>query len=167
MPSGLRYELLEGDMRMTPSPSTLHQTISKRLVRLLLEQVEDQGKGQVYDAPYDVVLSEHNVVQPDLLFVSKDRLGIIGKANVQGSPDLIIEILSESTEDWDRITKRRVYSQYGVRELWIVDVKAQTIEVAWHNGSGLVTGGVYPVGMSVSSPLLPDVQVDVGRLFEE
>ena len=81
MPAGLCYELVEGEMRMTPSPNTLHQEISKRLGRILLERLEDRGMGKVYCAPYDVVLSEHNVVQPDLLFVSSDRLGIIGKAN--------------------------------------------------------------------------------------
>ena len=77
MPDGLRYELVEGEMRMVPSPSTLHQEVSKRLGRLLLERLEDQGIGRVYNAPLDVVLSEHNVVQPDLLFISKDRLGRI------------------------------------------------------------------------------------------
>lgn len=167
MPSGLRYELVEGDPRMTPSPSTLHQEISKRLGRLLLERAEDPGKGRVYSAPYDVVLSEHNVVQPDLLFVSKERLGIIGQANVQGAPDLVVEVLSESTEEWDRVTKRRAYSRYGVRELWIVDLQTKTVEVASHDGLDLVTVGVYPVGTTACGPLLPDCQVNVADLFKE
>jgi Uma2 family endonuclease len=167
MPSGLRYELVEGEMRMTPSPNTLHQEISKRLGRMLLERLEDREMGKVYNAPYDVVLSEHNVVQPDLLFVSKDRLGIIGKANVKGSPDLVVEILSESTEEWDRVTKRRAYSRYGVRELWIVDLRAKTVEVASHDGSELVTVGIYPPGTTAQSVLAPDVVVDVSELFKE
>lgn len=167
MPAGLRYELVEGDMRMVPSPSTLHQEVSKRLGRLLLERLEDQGMGRVYDAPYDVVLSQHNVVQPDLLFISSARLGIIGKANVQGPPDLVIEILSESTEEWDRVTKRRVYERYGVRELWIVDLQARSIEVAYRDGSGLTTVGTYPSGATVVSILYPDLTVSVADLLRE
>lgn len=167
MPDGLRYELVEGEMRMVPSPSTLHQEVSKRLGRLLLERLEDQGIGRVYNAPLDVVLSEHNVVQPDLLFISKDRLGMIGKANVQGPPDLVVEILSESTEQWDRVTKRRAYARFGVRELWIVDLQAKTIEVASRDASDLVTVGVYPSGATAASVLFPDLTVNVTDLFRE
>jgi Uma2 family endonuclease len=167
MPAGLRYELVEGEMRMTPSLNTLHQEVSKRLGRLLMERLEDQGIGRVYYAPYDVVLSEHNVVQPDLLFVSKDRLGIIGKANVQGPPDLVIEILSESTEQWDRFTKRRVYARFGVREFWIVDLQAKTIEVASREGLDLVTIGVYPAGATARSVLAPTLTVEVDSLLRD
>lgn len=144
MPAGLRYELVEGDMRMVPSPSTLHQKVSKRLGHLLLERLEDRGMGQVCNAPYDVVLSEHNVVQPDLLFISSERLGIIEKANVKGSPDLVVEILSQSAEEWDRVTKRRAYSRHGVRELWIVDPQAQSIEVASHDMTAITPSQLSP-----------------------
>jgi len=166
-PAGLRYELVEGAMRMTPSPSVTHQEISMRLERVLLERLQDTGMGKVYQAPCDVVLSYHDVVQPDIFFISKNRLGIIGKANVKGAPDLVIEILSESTEDWDRVSKRRVYSQYGVREFWIVDPAARTIEVAVRKGSSLETAGVYHVGETASSLILPDLKVDVGPMFPE
>ncbi len=172
MPAGLRYELVEGDLRMVPSPSVRHQTISKRLERLLLERVEDAGRGTILHAPCDVVLSEHNVVQPDVLFVAKDRLGIIREANIQGPPDLVIEILSQSTEDWDRTTKRRAYARYGVRELWFVDPEAKTIEVASlvqppGGLPDLVTVASYPAGTTARGPLLPEFEVEVSRLFEE
>ena len=166
-PAGLRYELVEGAMRMTPSPSTTHQEVSMRLERVLLERLQDMGMGKVYQAPCDVVLSYHDVVQPDIFFITKERLGIIGKANVKGAPDLIVEIPSESTEDWDRVSKRRVYSQYGVREFWIVDPGARTIEVAVRRGSSLETAAVYNVGETASSLILPDLKVDVGPLFPE
>ncbi len=143
MPAGLRYELVEGDPRMVPSPSVRHQKISQRLERPLLERVEDAGRGTVLDAPCDVVLSEHNVVQPDLLFVAKDRLGIIGEANIQGAPDLVIEILSKDSEPWDRVTKRRTYARYGVRELW-----------APGGFPDLVTVATYPAGVTARGPLL-------------
>ncbi len=171
-PAGLRYELIEGDLRMMPSPNTLHQEVSKRLGSLLLT-LERQGMGKTYSAPYDVVLSQHNVLQPDLLFVVKNRVGIIGKANIRGAPDLVIEILS-SKEPWDRKTKRQVYARYGVRELWLVDPKAKTIEVAslrptgrLAGGQDLVTTGVYSPGTTARGAVLPDLVVDVAALFED
>lgn len=165
MPAGLRYELVEGDIRMTPSPSVFHQEISKRLGKLLLEWIEGQGLGLVYDAPIDVVLSEHNVVQPDLLYVSRERLGIIKEANIQGAPDLVVEILSPSTAEWDRVTKRRAYERYGVRELWLVDLEGRSIEVATRKGVALEVLQVYPLGTTLSSPILPGFTVDVAQLF--
>jgi len=165
MPAGLRYELVEGDMRMVPSPSVFHQEISKRLLKSLMEWVEGKGLGLVYDAPIDVVLSQHTVVQPDLLYISRERLGIIMKANIQGAPDLVVEILSPSTAEWDRVTKRRTYERYGVRELWLVDLEGRSIEVAARNEMGLETIRVYPLGTTVSSPILPGFVVDVDQLF--
>ncbi len=165
MPAGLRYELVEGDLRMVPSPDVFHQEISKRLQRILLEWIEDRGLGKVYNAPIDVVLSEHNVVQPDLLYVSRERLGIIEKANIWGAPDLVIEILSPSTTEWDRVTKRRAYARYGVRELWIVDPEGRGIEIATLQGRELATLQVYPEGAVLNSPSLPGFTRDVAQLF--
>lgn len=166
-PAGLRYELLEGELRMTPSPNTQHQTVLKRLGIILVDQLESKGLGEVFLAPFDVVLSEHNVVQPDILFIAKDRSGIVGKANVQGAPDLVIEILSQSTESWDRVSKRRVYSLYGVREYWLVDPDAKTIEIAARAAGSLSTAGVYHAGEIASSVILSDLRVDVGSVFAE
>lgn len=165
MPAGLRYEIVEGEPRMVPSPGVFHQEISKRLGRVLLEWIEGQDLGLVYNAPLDVILSEHNVVQPDLLYVSKERLGIIRKENIGGAPDLVVEILSPSTAGWDQSTKRRIYGLYGVRELWLVDPEGKSIEVAvWKEGS-LITVAVYPAGSTLSSPLLPGFTMEVSRLF--
>ncbi len=165
MPAGLRYELVEGDIRMAPSPSVFHQEVSKRLEKLLLEWVEGQGLGMVYDAPLDVVLSEHNVVQPDLLYVSRERLGIIKEANIWGAPDLVVEILSSSTAEWDRVTKRRAYERYGVKELWLVDLDGRSVEVAARRDAALETVQVYPLGTTLSSPILPGLVLDVNLLF--
>ncbi len=165
MPAGLRYELVEGDLRMVPSPSVSHQRVSKRLQRLLVEWIEDQGLGEVFDAPMDVVLDQHNVVQPDLLFISKERLGIITKPNIQGAPDLVVEILSPSTAEWDRATKRRAYEKYGVQELWVADPEGQTIEVAARKEARLETIQVYPRGTTMTSPVLPGFALDVDHLF--
>jgi Uma2 family endonuclease len=149
------------------APSISHQVISQRLEQLLLDQLQTPGKGRVLQAPVDVVLSEHDVVQPDLLFIASDRKEIITKANVQGAPDLIVQILSRSTEQWDRRTKRGLYAKHGVREYWLVDPESQTVEVASLDGAELVTAGVFPGGARLESSLAPEVQVEVGVLFCE
>lgn len=164
-PEGLRYELVEGDLRMVPLPNVFHQKISKRLQHILLEWIEGRGLGEVYDAPLDVVLSEHNVVQPDLLYVSRERLGIIKQANIWGAPDLVVEILSANTAEWDQVNKRQVYAKYGVRELWIVDPEGRTIEIATLQGHELATLQVYPTGTILNSPLLPGLALDVTGIF--
>ncbi|NPV70645.1 MAG: Uma2 family endonuclease [Firmicutes bacterium] len=166
MPSGHRYELVEGDIRMVPSPTTFHQRVSRNIQYRLLRWVEERGLGEVYDAPLDVVLSQHNVVQPDILFVARERLGIITEDNIQGAPDLVIEILSKSTEEWDRVTKRAVYSKYGVRELWFVDPWSRTIEVACHTGNELATVQVYKRDTTVRSRLLDGFHLDVDEIFK-
>ncbi|MBC7340642.1 MAG: Uma2 family endonuclease [Firmicutes bacterium] len=165
MPAGLRYELVEGDLRMTPSPSTTHQRISRRLELALHAWVEDHDLGEILDAPLDVVLSEHNVVQPDLVYVARERLGIIKEANIQGAPDLVVEILSPNSLEWDRVTKRHLYAKYGVREFWVVDPEGRTIEVAVLRGGDLVTLQVYPVGSVLVSPLLPGFQLPLDQVF--
>ena len=165
MPSDRRHELVEGEMRMVPSPTTVHQGVSMRILYRLMQWVEERGLGQVYGAPLDVVLSRHNVVQPDILFISRERLGIITDANIQGAPDLVIEVLSKGTEDWDRVTKRAVYSKYGVRELWLVDPWSKTIEVACHTGEDLVTVQVCESGMTAESRVLAGFRLDVSDAF--
>ncbi len=165
LPSDVRYELLEGELWMPPSPSPQHQTILGFLYIALVECLA--GLGRVFLAPLDVVLGKHNVLQPDLLFVARDRLEIIGTANVQGGPDLAIEILSPSTKERDRVAKRRVYSKYGVREYWIVDPATKTVEIAVNKSGSLTTCGVYHDNGIVFSPSFPTLKVDLDALFEE
>lgn len=166
MPSGERYELVEGDLRkMTPAPSVFHQKVSGRIEKALRHWVENRDLGEVYDAPIDVVLSEHNVVQPDILYVSLERLGIIKEACIRGAPDLVIEILSPSTAELDQVTKRRIYGRYGVREFWIVDPDGHSIEVAAHNGRELATVQVYPLGTTLESPLLDGFRLKIDEVF--
>ncbi|MBX2819393.1 MAG: Uma2 family endonuclease, partial [Rhodothermaceae bacterium] len=113
-----RYEVIDGALFMSPSPVERHQRIFTHLIIRLGRFAEESGLGRLYGAPFDVILSDHNVVQPDLLFVSKERLSIITEKNVQGAPDLVVEILSPSTADYDRGVKRRFYAAHGSREFW-------------------------------------------------
>ncbi|MEW6399503.1 MAG: Uma2 family endonuclease, partial [Bacillota bacterium] len=139
--------------------------ISGRLEKMLREWVEEQHLGEVYDAPTDVVLSEHNVVQPDIFYISRERLGIIKVANIQGAPDMVVEILSPNSLEWDRVTKRHLYAKYGVREFWVVDPEGRTIEVTVLRGRELATLQVYPTGTTLVSPLLPGLQVPIDQVF--
>lgn len=161
-----RYEIVEGELRqITPAPTVLHQKISGRIERALRLWVEDRGLGEVYDAPIDVVLGEHNVVQPDILYVSRERLGIVKEANIRGAPDLVVEILSPSTVEWDQGLKRRVYGRYGVREFWAVDPDGRSIELAAHDGRELATVQVYSLGTTLTSRLLAGFELEVKEVF--
>lgn len=118
---GKRYELLDGDLYMSPSPVTRHQVIVGNLFAVIREHVLRSGLGRVFIAPYDVVLDEHNVVEPDVIFVSAERAAIVTEKNIQGVPDLLIEVLSPATAERDRRDKRNLYARAGVPWYWIVD----------------------------------------------
>jgi len=154
LPAEKRYELLEGELVMVPSPKEYHQRISGKLEFLLRAFVQDHALGVVYDAPFDVVLSEETVVQPEIIFISKERLDIITEDNVRGAPDLVIEILSEATAERDRIAKRLLYAKYGVKEYWLVDPQTKSIEVLQLGERGFDLVGIFWEGQKMRSPLL-------------
>jgi Uma2 family endonuclease len=125
---GKRYEILDGDLYVTPSPTARHQRVSRNLFMSLGQHVRDNGLGEVFFAPLDVILAEESIAQPDILFISNERLPIV-RDWVHGAPDLVIEILSPGTRERDRTLKRHLYARYGVRELWLVDPEARTVEL--------------------------------------
>lgn len=124
---GKRHEVINGDHFMNPAPGTYHQTISKRLYLALDSGIEREGLGEVFYAPCDVQLGEHDIVQPDLLVVLNNSAARITPSRVIGAPDLLIEILSPSTASNDRTLKRSVYERSGVREYWVVDPDGHSI----------------------------------------
>ena len=157
-PEDKRYELLDGELLMTPAPAEIHQRISILLGWRLLQFVTENGLGRVYQAPFDVVLSDMDVVQPDLLFISNARAHIVTAANVQGAPDLVVEILSPSTAERDRTLKRRLYARHGVSEYWIVDTEAGSVEVLLLREGGFEVAGTYGGGDTLTSPVLPGLR---------
>ena len=161
-----RYELIEGELIVVLSPTTYHQRISGNLEYILREFVRRYNLGYIYDAPCDVVLSEENVLQPDILFITKERSEIITEENIQGPPDLVIEILSSSTAERDRTHKRTLYARYGVREYWIVDPDERTVEIMTLGEEGFEAVGVYQGEARVESPLLPGLVIDLKRIFQ-
>ena len=110
---GNRYEILEGELVMTPVPSTRHQRISRQIQHRFILAMEDSGKGEIFSAPLDVVFDDESIVQPDLVYIAEENLGIIGEKNIQGAPDLIIEILSPSTRHRDVLTKSKALCAQG------------------------------------------------------
>ncbi|MFN7813048.1 MAG: Uma2 family endonuclease [Planctomycetia bacterium] len=125
---GRRHEIIDGDHYMTPAPSTAHQTVSKRLQHQLYTQIELAGLGLVFNAPVDVQLTDHDIVQPDLVVVLAARTRMITPTKINGVPDLIVEILSPSTAANDTSLKKQLYARTGVGEYWIADPDNQRLE---------------------------------------
>ena len=165
MPDGKRYQLLHGEMILAPSPNTIHQSILRRLSRAIEDFVAENALGQVWFAPLDVVLSNHDVAQPDILFVSNSRSSIVTEANIQGAPDLVVEILSSGTATYDRGYKQALYSRHGVREYWLVDPDAETVEVLAQGAQSLLLHATHGRGESLTSPLLPGLAIGLEQVF--
>ena len=164
MPDDERYELIDGELIMAAAPNMIHQGIGKRLFRFFII-AEDLGLGWAYFAPVDVVLSDHDVVQPDLLFVLKENAHIITEANVQGAPDLVVEILSPSTSRRDWNEKRELYAKYGVNELWIADPDTRVVWVMTLRDGEYEVAGKYGDTQIFSSPTLTGVTIDLRGVF--
>ncbi|HKZ43180.1 MAG TPA: Uma2 family endonuclease [Candidatus Hodarchaeales archaeon] len=160
-------ELLGGELFLVPSPSPRHQNISRNIEFLMEGFLRKSKRGKVFDAPIDVQFTEEDVVVPDLVFVSNDKLGIIKEKNIRGVPDLIIEILS-SNEKHDLQTKKKLYQKHGVQEYWIVDPKTETILLMRLQKGEYVTVGKYGKGKSVqpSIPALEGLTLSVDEIFE-
>lgn len=123
--------------------------------------------GRLFLPPTDVILAEDQVVQPDLLFVAKERKSIIQFDGIHGAPDLVIEILSPSTSGRDQVLKRKLYGKYGVQEYWIVDPEAETVEVLTLTASGLEPWRRFVDGERLTSPLVAGLQITLSDLFAE
>ncbi len=164
-PEDRRYELLDGDLVMVPAPKRSHQNALLDLAVDLELLMRRTGMGQVFAAPFDVVLTNTDVVQPDIIFVSTERAHIITEDNVQGAPDLVVEILSPSTANRDRTFKRSLYARHGVKEYWIVDTRLKTIELLLLDGDDFRLAGVYGRGDTLVSPTLGGCALNINAVF--
>ncbi len=169
-PDSSGYQIIEGELIVTPSPRPSHQRIVGRLFREIDDHVIRNDLGEVYIAPLDVVLDAQstepeNIVQPDILFISKDRLHIVTDVNIQGAPDLAIEIQSESTARYDRVHKMRIYSRFGVPHYWIVDAEARTLE-AFDLAEDPPRLAASLAGDDIYRPsLFPGLEIDLGKVW--
>lgn len=159
-----RYELIDGELILVAAPSEIHQAILLNLV-LLVQSVHNR-LGRLYIAPFDVVLTDTDVVQPDLLFVSNERLDIITAANVQGAPDLVVEILSPSTSRLDRTRKRELYERHRVKEMWLLDPAEGKIWVLLLQDGKLEVAGEYGEEDSFTSETLGGLSIALDDVFQ-
>jgi len=162
-PDRNRYEIIDGELYGTPAPSPLHQRVSKRLQRLLEAYFEAPGRGEVFNAPIDLILTRHDVVQPDLVVVTDP--GLITRRAIEGPPALVVEVLSPSSVSQDRHVKARRYAALGIPHYWIVDPEGRWVECFRAEGAryALVVRGEGDTALA--HPDWPGLVVDLAALW--
>ncbi len=167
---GEPYQLINGMLVKSPSPTANHQRVIKRIAFKFME-LEEKGLGEMLFAPMDVYLSEIEVYQPDIIFVSEERLSIIEEKKINGPPDIVIEVLSPTSGYYDLRHKMKTYESFGVKEYWIIDPMEKTIRLYYNGESGFrptdkagkETGG----DCSVQSKLFPQFRIERRELFDK
>jgi Uma2 family endonuclease len=160
-----RYELVRGNLYMSPAPSTRHQEIILELAALIRQLVKEKQLGKIYIAPVDVIIPDlAHPVQPDILFIPADKLDIVKENFIEGVPALIIEVLSPGNPRHDRYTKYRLYAEAGVKEYWIVDPEACTADVYALRGQAYVPFGHFTPASTIQSELLPDLRIPISEV---
>jgi Uma2 family endonuclease len=162
---GRRYEVLDGELEVSPAPSPGHQAVSRNLLRILDRHVDERGVGSLYYAPVDVILAPATIVQPDLLFVAAGRESIVTSRAVEGAPDLVIEILSPASGRLDRVGKAALYARYGVEHYWIVDPDARTVERYALAEAAFRLVGTDRGAVTFRAAPFPDLEIDLGRVW--
>ena len=165
---GMRHELIDGEHYVTPSPSPRHQRIIGELHYLIRAWLEEHPVGEVYLSPLDVVISQFDIVEPDLLYISNGRAAqVLTDTNLQGVPELVIEVGSPSTRKRDETVKRRLYEKSGVNEYWVVDPELDVVRVyrAGDNGFGKPTEWSLEAGDVLTTPLLSGLELPLSRIF--
>ncbi|MEO8678964.1 MAG: Uma2 family endonuclease [Vicinamibacterales bacterium] len=163
---GQRHELIDGEHYVTPSPNTRHQDLS---VRLILALGNHLAGGRLFHAPYDCVFTDFDVVEPDLLWIADDQLGIITEKHVRGVPALVVEILSPSTRRVDERIKRNLYDRVGVREYWVIDGVGNRIGVHRRGAEGRLSTSLdlySATGDLLTTPLLTGFSLDLANYFQ-
>jgi Uma2 family endonuclease len=164
---GLQYEIIDGELFVTAAPIPRHQKISGNLFLVIGPYVEAHDCGELYFGPLDVVMSNHDVVQPDLLYIANEHSDLMTKKNLQGVPDFAVEILSESTRRKDEVLKLKRYELFGVAEYWIVDPKRDRIRVYKRDGEQLklVNEASAENDDVLTAPFFPGLDISVRRVF--
>ena len=160
---GKRYEILDGELVVSPSPTSGHQHALKQLFLMLQRQLEERGIAEVFFAPLDAILSPQRVLVPDLMIVRRERASIVRERGVEGAPDLVLEVMS-SRPALDRVRKFGIYAKAGVAEYWLVDPVGETIEVYFLVEGEYQLAGYY--GRSeVAQSVMFEVDVSLRDVF--
>ncbi len=165
---GLRHELIDGEHYVTPAPNTKHQAILGQLYLVIGNWLEDHPIGKVFFAPFDVVFSDFDVVEPDLLYLSHARAAeALTPLHVRGVPELVVEIASKGTRKRDDTIKRRLYEQAGVSEYWTLDPEIEVVRVYRRTieGFGRPVEFAHEAGDTLSTPLLEGLTIPLARIF--
>ena len=163
---GNRYELIHGEVHVTPALATRHQAVLQNLSLGLGPHVYKNHLGESWLAPLDVRLGEDTVVQPDLIFISNANAGIIREDWIAGAPDLVVEVLSPSTAAHVRATKLWMYAEAGVPEIWFIDPSAKTVEVLKLQGKKYSVESALTGEQVLVSALFPAWQLTLRDLFD-
>jgi Uma2 family endonuclease len=161
------YQLIEGELYMSPSPNWFHQQVLSNLARILFRHLDKDPIGEVYVAPLDTFLTDLNVYQPDVAFISNERKSIIQEDGIRGAPDLVIEILSPRTAKYDRGAKRDIYARTGVQEMWIVDPELKTVQVFRFTESADAPVATYGINQKFTSPVFTGLAISCADIFRQ
>ena len=164
---GRRYEIIEGDLDVSPSPMVRHQIVVTNLLLLLATHVRERSLGLVVASPVDLILSETNVVVPDLMFISTQRRSVVTARAVEGVPDLAIEIISPSSERKDRSTKALLYARFGVPHYWILDPEQRTFEAFVLDGATYRLASRGEDDATVRAEPFPDLAITLTTVWSE
>jgi Uma2 family endonuclease len=167
---GQRHELIDGEHYVTPSPNTKHQRVSGNLHLLIGSWLEIHQVGRVFYAPYDVVFSNFDVVEPDLLYLSIERMAeVVTPQHVRGAPEIVIEIVSPGTRKRDETIKKRLYERSGVSEYWVIDPELDVVRVyrRGEEGFGRAIELSSEADDSLTTPLLRGLEMPLRRIFRE
>jgi len=161
---GRRYEIHEGDLSVSLTPSPWHQLISGNLMVALHSHVNARGLGQVFP-PLDVILSDTTIVQPDIVFVGADRLERISERGIEGAPTLVVEILLPRTRQIDRYVKTRLYARHGIPYYWMVDRDAHGVECYTLDDSNYTLSAWLTGDQTLDSAPFPDLGLPLASLW--
>jgi Uma2 family endonuclease len=166
---GKRHELIDGEHFVTPSPNLKHQAVSANLVALIWTYLRQNPLGKVYAAPLDVVFSHFDVVEPDLLYVSNARREVLTTKNVQGAPDLVVEIGSPSTRRRDEKLKHQLYERFNVTEYWVADPDIDVVRVYRLRDGTFLRAQELALHHSdvLTTPLLPGLELPLAEIFAD
>jgi Uma2 family endonuclease len=166
---GRRHELIDGEHYVTPSPNTRHQRLVGRLFVALANHVEQHPScGEVFVAPFDIVFTRFDIVEPDVLFVAHDQAGIVTEKHVRGAPAIVVEVLSPGTRRVDEKVKYRLFERTGVREFWLVDPERDLVKVFRRAADGSfprVAELTAEAADTLATPLLPEFALALARFF--
>jgi len=167
MPEGPPYyQLVEGILHVFPSQTWRHQEVCMNVVSAISKYIDENPIGEVFHLPLDVCLDDENAFLPDVLFFTNERKSILGKRVIEGAPDFVAEILSESTAHLDKGQKRKIYARTGVKELWLVDPKLKEVAVFDLKKSAETPKGTYGEAENFTSPIFPGLSFSCAEIFK-